>query len=107
MSHTTSEMMWVRPLLHEMRVMVPIPMKIYCDNQSAIFIASNPTFHERTNHIEVNCRFIRDLMIKKQIVTPYVWSEDQLGDILTKPLARSLFSVLCSKLDKFDLYTPA
>jgi len=44
MTYTTSEMMWVRSLLHEMRVMVPILMKMYCDNESAIFIASNPVF---------------------------------------------------------------
>jgi len=42
-------------------------------------------------------------MIKEHIVTPYVRSEDQLGDILTKLLAHSLFSVLCSKLGMFNL----
>ena len=57
MAHTASEMMWVRSLLHEMWVMVPILMKMHCDNQSAIFITSNPVLHERTKHIEVNCHF--------------------------------------------------
>jgi len=74
MAHTTFEMMWVRSLLHEMWVMVPIPMKMYCDNQSVIFIASNPVFHERTKHIELDCHFILDLVIKKYIVTPFVLS---------------------------------
>ena len=96
--------MWLRSLFHEMRVILPILMKMYCNNQSAIFIASNPVFHERTKYIEVDCHFVRDLMIKKYIVTPYVQSEDQLSDILTKSLARSLFSVLYSKLGIFDLY---
>ena len=87
--------------------MVSIPMKMYCDNQSVIFIASNSVFHERTKHIEVDCHFIRDLVIKKYVITSYVRFEDQLGDILTKPLARSLFFVLFSKLDMFNLYIPA
>ena len=93
MTHSVSEMMWVRSLLHEMRIMIHIPMKMYCENQSVIFIASNSVFHERKKHIEVDSHFIRDLVIKKHIVTPYVWSENQLGDILTKPLACSLFSI--------------
>ena len=32
MAQIASEMMWVRSLLHEMRIMVYIPMKMYCDN---------------------------------------------------------------------------
>jgi len=63
-------------------------------------------FHERTKHIEVDCHFIRDLVIKKHIVTLCVRSE-QLGDILTQPLVRRSFSVLCSKLGMFNFYAPA
>ena len=107
LAHTGSEIMWMRSLLHEMKVMVPILMKMYCDNQPAIFITSNLVFHGRTKHVEVDCYFIGDLMIKKHIITPYFRSEDQLGDILTKLLARSPFSVLCNKLDMFNLYASA
>ena len=67
MAHTASEIMWVRSLLHEIWVMVHIPMKMYRNNQSAISITSNSMFHERTMHIEVDCYFIRDLVIKKHV----------------------------------------
>jgi len=106
MTHSASEIMWVWSLLHEVQIMFLVPMKIYYDNQSSIFIASNLVFHEHIKHIDVDCHFIRDLTIKKPIVTPYVQSEDQLGDILTKSLARSLFSFLYSKLGIFNLYAP-
>ena len=79
---------------------------MYCHNQATIFIANNPVFHERTKYIEVDCHFNRDLLMKKQIVTPFVRSVDQLGDILTKPLARASFHQLPSKLSMFDVYAP-
>ena len=31
------------------------PMRLYCDNMSTIYIVYNFVFHERTQHIEVDC----------------------------------------------------
>ena len=59
MVDTTVEMLWLRSLLIELGFPPPSPMKIYCDNEAATFIASNDTFHMRTKHIEVDCHFIR------------------------------------------------
>ena len=44
--------------------------------------------------------------MRKQIVTPYIHPDDQLGDILTKPLARVYFQRLFFKLSMFYLYDP-
>ena len=44
-------------------------MKIICDNQAALHIASNLVFHERTKHIEVNCHFIREKIASGCMVT--------------------------------------
>ncbi len=45
--------------------------------------------------------------MRKQIATPYVCSNDQLGDIFTKPLARASFQRMSFKLGMFDMYAPA
>lgn len=37
---------------------------LHCDNQSAIPIAKNLIFHERTKHIEVDCHFTRDKVLE-------------------------------------------
>ena len=55
MAHTSCELMWIKHLLKELRFVVNLPMTMHCDNQATIYISSNPVFHERTKHIEVDC----------------------------------------------------
>ncbi|KAJ9545430.1 hypothetical protein OSB04_025137 [Centaurea solstitialis] len=63
MADVTSEMIWVRRLLMELGVVFNNLMRLYCDSQSAIHIAKNQVFHERTKHIEVDCHLIRDRVV--------------------------------------------
>ncbi|RVW80264.1 Retrovirus-related Pol polyprotein from transposon RE2 [Vitis vinifera] len=60
MALATCELIWLRHLLQELRFGKDEQMKLICDNQAALHIASNPVFHERTKHIEVDCHFIRE-----------------------------------------------
>ena len=59
---------------------------LYCDNISASNLTKNPVLHSRTKHIEIRDHFIRDHVQKGHIEVKFVRSEEQLGDILTKPL---------------------
>lgn len=43
---------------------------MYCDNQSAVHLTTNPTFHERRKHIEIGCHFIRDQVTNGAIKLP-------------------------------------
>ena len=58
MSHTSRELVWIKYFLQELGVQHEEPMELVCDNQAAMHIASNPVFHERTKHIEVDCHYV-------------------------------------------------
>ena len=72
--------------------------QLWCDNLSAIALASNPVFHARTKHIEVDYHYVREQVLAKNIVISHVSTTDQVADILTKPLAASRFLLLKYKL---------
>ncbi|XP_045789477.1 uncharacterized mitochondrial protein AtMg00810-like [Trifolium pratense] len=106
MALTTCELIWLKQLLDELKFCKIESMSHICDNQAAV-IASNPVFHERTKHIEIDCHFIREKILSGQIVTSFVNSNDQLADIFTKSLRGPRISCICTKLDAYDIYAPA
>ena len=67
---------------------------ILCDDKGAIDLSKNPVQHARTKHIEIRHHFLRDNVQKGNISIEKVSSEDNIADILTKPLKREPFNLL-------------
>ncbi|GJU46875.1 hypothetical protein Tco_1204141 [Tanacetum coccineum] len=67
---------------------------IMCDNKGAIDLSKNTIQHSRTKHIEIRHHFLRDNVQKGNISIENVSSEDNIADILTKPLKREPFNYL-------------
>lgn len=107
MALVTQELIWLKQLLKELHFQDDEKMTLMCDNQAALHIASNPVFHERTKHIEVDCHFVREKIESGDISTSFVKSNDQLADVFTKSLRGPRTSYICNKLGAYDLYTPA
>ncbi|RVW81345.1 Retrovirus-related Pol polyprotein from transposon RE2 [Vitis vinifera] len=94
-------------LLEELRFGKDEQIKLVCDNQAALHIASNPVFHGRTKHIEVDCHFIREKIASGCVATSFVNSNYQLTDIFTKSLRGPRIKYICNKLGAYDIYAPA
>lgn len=97
LAQTAAELSWLQMLLQELHVPVLTPV-LWCDNTSTLALATNPVFHARSKHIEVDCHYIRDRVASKAISLHYVPTSDQLADIFTKSLPISRFQFLKHKL---------
>ncbi|CAN4090574.1 unnamed protein product [Withania somnifera] len=106
MAKSTCEIMWIYRLLKEVGFKFSMPPKLWCDNQAALHIASNPAFHERMKHIEIDCHFVSEKIQIGLISTGYIKTGERLGDIFTKALNGVRIDYLCNKLGMINIYAP-
>lgn len=106
MADATCELKWLKRLLHHFGFSHPLPMRLFCDSQSAIHIAQNPVFHERTKHVENDCHTVRDAVQAKLLQTVHISTKNQPADLLTKPLPSPTFQFLLSKLGIRNMSLP-
>lgn len=85
-----SEGLWLKGLIREM-LGIDNKLIMYEDNQNAILYSNNKDNNKRTKHIDVKYRFVNDEIVKGNIDVRYVESENQVSDVLTKPLGSSKF----------------
>jgi hypothetical protein len=57
------------------------------DSESAIFLAKNPTFHSKTNNIDVQYHFVRDMVEDKKVFLEKVDTLKNVVDSLTKSVS--------------------
>ena len=75
---------------------------IFCDNSSAIALSMNSVFHKRTKHIDTKFHYIRELVNSGEIVLEHCRTQEQVTDILTKPLGQKSFEFLRKCLGMTD-----
>uniref|UniRef100_A0A2N9I1B8 Retrovirus-related Pol polyprotein from transposon TNT 1-94 n=1 Tax=Fagus sylvatica TaxID=28930 RepID=A0A2N9I1B8_FAGSY len=82
----TSHGVWLKSFISGLRIMDSIsrPLKIYCDNSAAVFMAKNNKSGSRSKHIDIKYLAIRERIKEKKVVIEHVSTELMIADPLTK-----------------------
>ncbi|XP_070026613.1 uncharacterized protein [Nicotiana sylvestris] len=101
-----SQIVWLLGLFSELGVCILKPVTLFCDSKAAMQIATNPIFHERTKHIEIDCHFVCERIKDDVLVTQYVSTKDQHADLFTKGLSSVQHRFLLHKLRVLNILHP-
>ena len=101
-----AKLIWLAGLLNELHFRGATPISVFTDSKSAIQIAENPVFHERTKHIDIDCHFIREKVKSGFIDIQHLSTTTQPADILTKRLGANQHHLLMTKLGVLDVFHP-
>ena len=97
-SMAAREGIFIREVLTDLGQLPTGPTTLYLDSKSAIDMAFDPVAFKKTKHILRDAYFLRDLVARLVYAPKHVTSEEQLADMLTKAVARAIFSRLRGRL---------
>lgn len=88
------QVVWLRNILKEIRFDQGEETVLLCDNSSTIKLSRNPVLHGRSKNIHVRFHFLCELVNDGVIDLEYCRTQDQLADIMTKPVKLEVFEAL-------------
>ncbi|KAJ0886875.1 putative RNA-directed DNA polymerase [Helianthus annuus] len=102
LANASAELTWTKNLLHELGIPTTHTPTLFCDNAGATYLCANPVYHSRMKHIALDYHFVREQVSAGKLRVLHISSQDQLADMLTKPLSRAPFLRNRSKIGVSD-----
>lgn len=91
------EITWICSILKELDIRLESTPLLLGHSISAIAITTDQILHSKTKYIEIDIHFVRGKVKKKEVEIPFVSNNDQIVDVLTKPLTYPKFSFFKDK----------
>ena len=90
-AEATKEIVWIRKILEDLQEKQDNSTPLLIDNNSAVKMAKNPKFHDRTKHINTKYHLNRHHVEAKTIHLRHRSTNEQIANIFTKALGREKF----------------
>lgn len=81
---------WTKKVMEKLSHSQRHKIIVFCHNSLTIKLSKNPVIHERSKHIDVRFHFLCDLT-KGVVELNYYRTQEQVADIMTKPLKLDVF----------------
>lgn len=98
LANISTDVVWIRQVLAYLYEFLPEPPMIHCDNMSALALCSNPIFHLRIKHLDIDYHFVRERVQRKDNLSQYIPTDEQIANVFTKGLHAPVFSQHCINL---------
>lgn len=87
LASAAAELCWIKMILKNLGVYLSLPRMLWCDNVSALALASSPISLAKTKHIEVDYHYIKEKVLNKDLQINFISTHYQLANIFTKALS--------------------
>ncbi|XP_056848947.1 secreted RxLR effector protein 161-like [Raphanus sativus] len=97
LSDAVREGIWLKGICEELKLNSGA-VEVHCDSQSAIYLARNFVYREKTKHIATKYNFIRDIIADGIVELRKIHTSVNPADMLTKVLPEEKFEGCLAKL---------
>ena len=96
----SSQGIWLKNFITGLKIVDSIsrPIKMYCDNIAAVFLAKNNKSGSRSKHIDIKYLALKERVKANQVVIEHISTKEMLADPLTKGMHPKEFKDLVPRL---------
>jgi len=95
-AYCASQVVWMRRIMEKLGHSQSGSTVMFFDNSSTIKLSKNPVLHGRCKHIDVRFHFLRDITKEGIVELVFCGTQEQIADVMTKPLKLDIFLMLRS-----------